>query len=105
MFSRGFQYPAWSAPSIAEPHSTAILAAPAEGLLWRGQVRPRCGTARMRASPSADLSRLDDAIVVGIHRVELCSCAPRRAVLGALDELLPGEAARSCRRWARRGSA
>jgi hypothetical protein len=52
----------------------------------------------MRASPGAHLGRLENAVMVGIHCVELRSRPPCRAVLGTLDVLLPGEATRSCRR-------
>ena len=59
----------------------------------------------MLASPCADLGWLEDAVVVRIHTVELGSRPPRRALFGALDELLPGEAAGARRRRARRSGA
>jgi hypothetical protein len=66
---------------------------PAGRLLRRGLIRLRSGTARMLGTPCADLGRLQDAVVVRIHPVELRSRPPRRALFGALDILLSSEAA------------
>jgi len=60
--------------------------------LRRGLVRSRSSTARMLASPGADLDGLEDTVVVEIHRVELRRRPPPGALLGALDVLLSGEA-------------
>lgn len=47
----------------------------------------------MLAPPRLHLGRFEDTVVIGVHPVELRSRPTRRALLGTLDELLPGEAA------------
>jgi len=97
--------PALSAPFARDNSSYRDSGGPTGRLLRRRLVRSRSGTARMLASPSPPLGRVQDAVVVRIHPVELRTRSPRRALLGALDVLLSSEAAGARRRRARRGGA
>lgn len=55
--------------------------------------------ARVLAAPGADLGAIEDAVVVGVHLVEAGSGPLLGAILGALDILIPGDAAgRRCGR-------
>src|SRR6267378_3928355 len=69
-------------------------------LLRRG--RPRSRDTRVLAAPGPPLGRIDDAVVVGIHPIELRGRSPGGSLLGAMDVLLPSEAAGGRRRWGRR---
>jgi hypothetical protein len=47
----------------------------------------------MLASPSSPFGRFEDAVMVGVHALELRSRPARRALLGTLDVLRSGETA------------
>jgi len=66
---------------------------PAVGLLRRGLVRLSPAAARMLASPGADLSAVENTVVVRVHLVESCGSASPRPVLGTVHVLLSRDAA------------
>jgi hypothetical protein len=55
------------------------------------------------ATPGPPLGRIDDAVVVGIHPIELRGRSPGGSFLGAMNVLLAGEGAGARRRWTRHG--
>src|SRR5438270_179887 len=78
-------------------------AGPTSGLLRRRLGLLRGGAARMLGAPGADLGAVEDAVVIGIHLVEARPGPFRCPILGALNELIPREAA-IARRSGRSGS-
>src|SRR5438552_3062834 len=85
--------PALSASLLSRPSSYRDLAGAAGRLLLLRRAWLRSRTARVLASPGPPLRLIDDAIVVGIHLIELRGRPLRRPLLGTMDILLAGEAA------------
>ncbi len=84
-------------------HSTANGPASAAGLLRHGPGLLRGGMAWVLSAPSTDLGAVEDAVVIGVHLVEAGPGPLRCPILGALDVLIPRDAA-IARRSGRCGS-
>jgi hypothetical protein len=65
-------------------------------LLRRSRLHP--GTARVLAAPGPPLGGIEDAVVVGVHSIELRGRPPGGSFLGAMNVLLAGESAGARRR-------
>src|SRR5438270_2777313 len=78
-------------------------ARPTSGLLRCGLGLLRAGAARMLRAPGAELGAVEDAVVIGVHLVEARPGPFRRPILGALDELIPRDAAIARRSGGRGG--
>src|SRR5437764_13244294 len=78
-------------------------AGPTSGLFRCGLGLLRAGAARMLRAPGAELGAVEDAVVIGVHLVEARPGPFRRPILGALDELIPRDAAASGRSGRRGG--